>query len=200
MKAIMLSIRPEWCEKIISGKKTIEVRKTRPKTNLPFKCYIYCTYGRRLIERFDSGYPNMLLEQKATAKEIWSNCCNGKVIGEFVCDEITEYTNYSLDEQSGHIKRRENLLRSACMTLKDWRDYIGSYASDFGYAWHISNLVMYDEPKPLAYFYNECPGLDNTGMCYECENAVGDECDCALNGRRHLSRPPQSWCYVEGYR
>lgn len=42
-KAVMLSIRPKWCEKIASGEKTIEVRKTRPKMNTPFKCYIYCT-------------------------------------------------------------------------------------------------------------------------------------------------------------
>lgn len=46
-KAVMLSIRPEWCEKIASGEKTIEVRKTRPKKlKNPFKCYIYCTQGR----------------------------------------------------------------------------------------------------------------------------------------------------------
>lgn len=40
-KAVLISIRPEWCEKIISGEKTIEVRKTRPKMDTPFKCYIY---------------------------------------------------------------------------------------------------------------------------------------------------------------
>lgn len=42
-KAVLISIRPKWCEKIISGEKTIDVRKTRPKMNTPFKCYIYCT-------------------------------------------------------------------------------------------------------------------------------------------------------------
>lgn len=30
MKAILMSIRPEWCEKIFNGEKTIEVRKTAP--------------------------------------------------------------------------------------------------------------------------------------------------------------------------
>ena len=142
MKAVMLSIRPEWCEKIALNFKTIEVRKSKPKLELPFKCYIYCTYGRGLIERYDSIYPNVLLDEKVDSKHIWGNCCNGKVIGEFVCDSITEYTNYSLDEQPGHIKRREDLLRSACMTLKDWRDYIGGYRSDFGYGWHISALCF----------------------------------------------------------
>ena len=42
MKCVMLSIRPQWCEKIASGKKTIEVRKSAPK-EVPFKAYIYCT-------------------------------------------------------------------------------------------------------------------------------------------------------------
>ncbi len=42
-KAVMISIQPKWCELIASGKKTIEVRKTKPKIDTPFKCYIYCT-------------------------------------------------------------------------------------------------------------------------------------------------------------
>lgn len=37
MKAVMISIRPKWCEKIANGEKTIEVRKTRPKLETPFK-------------------------------------------------------------------------------------------------------------------------------------------------------------------
>ena len=41
--AVLISIRPKWCEKIISGEKTIEVRKARPKLATPFKCHIYCT-------------------------------------------------------------------------------------------------------------------------------------------------------------
>lgn len=40
---VLLPIKPKWCELIASGKKTIEVRKTRPKIETPFKCYIYCT-------------------------------------------------------------------------------------------------------------------------------------------------------------
>lgn len=43
MKAVLISIHPEWCSKIASGEKAIEVRKTRPKLPPPFKVYIYCT-------------------------------------------------------------------------------------------------------------------------------------------------------------
>ena len=35
-KAVLISIRPKWCEKIINGRKTIEVRKTRPKMDTPY--------------------------------------------------------------------------------------------------------------------------------------------------------------------
>ena len=45
MKAILISISTKWVENIASGEKTIEVRKTKPKIETPFKCYIYCTMG-----------------------------------------------------------------------------------------------------------------------------------------------------------
>lgn len=43
MKAILQSIRPQYCELIAAGKKTIEVRKSKPQIQLPIKCYIYMT-------------------------------------------------------------------------------------------------------------------------------------------------------------
>lgn len=173
MKSVLISIQPKWCELIASGKKTVEIRKTKPNLATPFKCFIYQT-------------------RKTWVYNIYSRIADwqGKVIGEFVCDEIDEYTNYSLDEQNGHIKRREGLLRSACMTLKDWRDYIGSYRSDFGYCWHISDLVIYDEPRDLKN-YQQCFKCEYRQSCVE-----GAECYDA-EGWYALSRPPQSWCYVE---
>lgn len=45
MKAVLISIRPEWARKILNGSKTVEIRKTAPKCGVPFKCYIYCTAG-----------------------------------------------------------------------------------------------------------------------------------------------------------
>lgn len=41
MKSVLISIKPQWCKKIASGEKTIEVRKSAPK-EVPFKAYIYC--------------------------------------------------------------------------------------------------------------------------------------------------------------
>lgn len=70
-KAVLISIRPAWCEKIICGDKTIEARKTRPKIDTPFKCYIYCTRCGEILSR---------------GLEI----LNGMVIGEFTCDKVCD--------------------------------------------------------------------------------------------------------------
>ena len=59
-KAVLISIRPEWCDLIVRGKKTIEVRKTRPKLETPFKVYIYCTKApQQLITIFKDGEETM---------------------------------------------------------------------------------------------------------------------------------------------
>ena len=72
MQAIMISIHPKWCELIASGKKTVEVRKTRPKIETPFKCYIYETKGKQnfrpLLTRKDTKYI------KAEGKSLASLC------------------------------------------------------------------------------------------------------------------------------
>lgn len=175
MGSVLMSIQPKWCELIASGKKTVEVRKTRPKIETPFKCYIYQT-------------------KKTWLYDIYSIIADwqGKVIGEFVCDEIETYTNYSLDEQNGHIERRENLLRCACMTLKEWRDYIGGYKSDFGYVWHISDLKIYDEPKELSEFKHS---KEYVSKVFHSLSFTDWAYDCPLIEK--INRPPQSWCYVE---
>ena len=59
MKAVLISIRPKWVEKITRGEKTLEVRKTRPKLETPFKCYIYCTEAKkRLVTILKDGDEN----------------------------------------------------------------------------------------------------------------------------------------------
>ena len=131
-KAVMLSIRPKWVEKIASGEKTIEVRKTRPKLETPFKCYIYCTQGndaRRL-------------------RGSW-----GKVIGEFTCDRIFPINVFD----NGGIQNWlfEHMARS-CLTYEELADYIGNGKT--GYGWHISDLRIYDVPHELSEF----TGLRNT--------------------------------------
>lgn len=184
-KSVMISIRTEWVYQILKGSKTVEVRKTIPKLKTPFKCYIYCTKdGKEPLSYYDyCGYDMTDFREDFLA--------NGKVVAEFVCDRINPipiYDGWLVDVVD---------LQTTRLTVRELLEYAGGVDGKKLYGWHISDLKIYDKPKPLSDFYKECAGLDNTGLCYECENAVGEECDCAVNGRLHFTRPPQSWCYVE---
>lgn len=133
MKSVMLSIQPKWCELIASGQKTIEVRKTRPQLETPFKCYIY----------------------KTKAKGLFVNCgrrreqIGGKVIGEFVCDRIYFGSyQYAVNQCRD---RRDCIHDGSCLSLEQIFSYLG-YKN--GYGWHISDLKIYDTPKELSEFRN----------------------------------------------
>ena len=91
-KSVLLSIKPKYCELIASGKKTIEVRKTRPKIDTPFKCYIYCTKGELLTRSNYNGkiYVASSPKYQKALERNENITLSGKVIGEFVCDKIDE--------------------------------------------------------------------------------------------------------------
>lgn len=192
-KSVMMSIRPKWCEKIANGEKTIEVRKTRPKLETPFKCYIYCTKASvryqticgchvlnsdELYRHPEQGIKHGdSIELMLCENYTKDNFLNGKVIGEFTCDRIYEIAplNHAPDD----------VEQQACLT----REEIVRYLKGVGYGWHISGLKIYDTPKELSKFSRP---FEN------CIDKVCDEFGCASceNGG-HIKRPPQSWCYVE---
>ena len=174
MKSVLISIKPEWCEMIANGKKTVEVRKTRPKLEAPFKCYIYCTKDFKPNTKY--GY------------KMWAG--RGKVIGEFVCD------TFITDKTGG----RDALFNAAaCINELEAASYSQNKPL---YGWHISDLVIYDKPKELSEFYKYCgdnPDCDSCGVyCYSnTEYGLEDYCCSKIEGCRPVNRPPQSWCYVE---
>ena len=192
MKAVLMSIQPKWCELIASGKKTVEVRKTKPKFETPFKCYIYCTKGKDWLTSVN-GVVNKLneivIDLKASSK---IQELNGKVIGEFVCDYVIDSPIWRLRGNTGFLaprtEREKNLPEMACLTLDELKEYVGS-KNKCVCGWHISNLVIYDKPRELGEF--EIVG------CQGCRDK--DTCHCKFHcfGRRTLKRPPQNWCYVE---
>ena len=180
-KAVMLSIRPKWCEKIASGEKTIEVRKTRPKMNTPFKCYIYCTLqGCNEFFRVDLGR-----DVAKWNRGKWADR-KGKIIGEFTCDRIFSINVFD----NGSIQNWlfEHMERS-CLTYEELADYIGNGRT--GYGWHISDLKIYDTPKELSEFKTLCR-VD--ADCCACPYYNYTKMDC---DGRVIGRPPQSWCYVD---
>ena len=188
-KAIMLSIRPKWCEKIASGEKTIEVRKTRPKMNTPFKCYIYCTLPKYPHEDFIvTDYP------------IPQFYGGGKVIGEFTCDRIFPINVFD----NGSIQNWlfEHMKRS-CLTYEELAGYIGNGKT--GHGWHISDLLIYDEPRELSEFSPVCRYKNDDNSCpsrkvacfFQRYDYNHDGSINLVECGRPLEHPPQSWCYVE---
>ena len=146
-KAVLISIRPKWCEKIASGDKTIEVRKTRPKLDTPFKCYIYCAK--------DGVAPGAQKKQ------------HGKVIGEFTCDRIYELETKARGG-SYYVKSEDQpttnfIARQSCLALKDMHDYLRAQK---GYGWHITDLRIYDAPRELSEFGVNRP-FQSWGYVYE---------------------------------
>ena len=177
MRALLISIQPYWVFLIIAKtmgwnigeEKTVEIRKNCPKNdNWNKTAKIYCTKDKKSFSQIPKEY-RPLMER-----------LSGKVIGEFVCDDIKEI-------------RADNLVaiyfnnpcENTCLNDLEMREYANGKNL---FLWHISNLVIYDEPRELSEFY---VSVKDHWETYDPSKYV--------NGgwKKPLKRPPQSWCYVE---
>lgn len=189
-KAVMISIQPYWVFLIIAKKmgwnvkqeKTIEVRKSRPRDKRWDKVTkIYCSKDKKSFNRIPKEY-QPLMERFL-----------GKVVGEFICDGII------VDKTFGH----DTLFyTAACMSDAETASYC---TNNKMYGWHISNLVIYDKPRELREFIRICPEWEKgeiTEKCLECEHLyrspIENFIECDYEGELPITKPPQSWCYVEG--
>lgn len=197
--SVLVPIQPRGCQLIASGEETIEIRTTRPSINTPVKCYIYCTrpkthfgVGGGLYFSSDDLYrlPNGTIKYGSSI-ELMScaeqditedNFLNGKVIGEFICDEILSWRRigYTGSKEVPTYKLGVNLA----MTGLSY-DELEAYAKGkevFG--WHISNLIIYNRPLSLAQFAKRSLMKDEAGKI-------------TLDWSCPISRAPQSWCYTK---
>lgn len=156
MKSILISIKPEWVAKILNGEKTIEVRKTAPKCDLPIEVYIYCTKGHYI------GH--------------LSNRYVGKVVAKFTLKNV-EKIKYHFDYYDMGEWTESYILEKSCLSYDELDDYLQASkdydeskpSPVYGYAWHIEDLVIFDEPRPLTDFQGK--------MIFG-------------------AKPPQSWKYI----
>lgn len=140
MKAIMLSIRPEWVEKILNGKKTIEIRKTKPKVELPVKVYIYCTNSNK--KRFTLWQAKSYRYLDDRSHNLFDKVLNSKVVAEFMLNEVEEI-------KANEIYNSYVMEKYACLSTSELHNY--TKGNRF-YAWHIDDLKIYDKPKELGEF------------------------------------------------
>lgn len=192
MKSVLISIQPYWVFLIIARamswnilqEKSVEVRKDYPKASDWNKVtHIYCSKNRKSFNRIPKQYQPLM--------EKFLGC----VIGEFVCDRIDSYIKeennlywwtFRSTEEIEEIKEKTRL------TIKELVGYTGD--SKHLYGWRISDLKIYDTPKKLGEFYRwkKCDSCKMSG--YEATACMYD-IDCKVPAR--ITRPPQSWCYVE---
>lgn len=197
--AVLLSIQPKWCEMIVNGKKTIEVRKTRPKLDPPFKCYIYETLGRkhtfRYIANFEYDKNGMVVDSDREIVNTHYDGC-GKVIGKFLCDEICMGKAATQEEAASLYN---DIAEQSCMSEYEFASYWNG--KDL-YAWHISDLLIYGKPREMGEFFYPpdiyCEKERCGGCPYDQVPDVNGEYAYDCEWKRPLTRPPQSWCYVTG--
>lgn len=208
-KSVLLPIQPYWVFLIIAKamgwdypkEKTVEVRKTYPKSeewNRIVK--LYCSKDKNSFSRIPKEYQPLM-------KELL-----GKVVGEFMCDKIEgiAYRIQTPEDATGWQDRYYGYdfdfvyVDEHCLTADELYSY-GNKKMLFG--WHISDLEIYDKPKELGEFYTLCRrnGTEDDAVCRNCPNLCFDNDPlngytrwCGVNKRKPLTRPPQSWCYVEG--
>ena len=188
MKSILISVKPKWVAKILNGEKTIEIRKTMPKCDLPIDVYIYCTKDKKysnLINR--GGFLTGMVVAKFTLNKV---------------EEIIPFYDRDGEYDSGYFTETlgvEEFKKVSCIDTDDLADYLDEDYKT-GYAIHISDLEIFDKPKELSEFKRSV-WLRNE---YISPNPICDMCkspNCKKCERHYclvpLTKAPQSWCYIE---
>lgn len=168
MKAVMLSLRPQWCEKIFNGSKSIEVRKSRPSIDTPFTVYVYETKAQFV-------------------KSVRGACTTygygrGKVIGSFVCDRIREIIPLGLRG----FKLGAECLKEMCLS-KEQLDEYGGLKTLCG--WHITEPTLFEKPRGLGEFKHK---IKVPWAWQENGKTIG-----YFYKWQPITRAPQSWVYCE---
>ena len=207
MKSVLISINPRWCGLIADGKKTLEIRKSRPNLKPPFKCYIYCTNGKPFL---NSRNGQVYISKEDVLGNLGYGLyhrLNGKIIGEFICSDI---------DRLGCVGSFDGAMKVIWIGIYDrsnsyWKNFdpspsclndeqVNRYLSGKdGFAWHIADMKIYDNPKDISAFY-KCGTLSESDFEYSIYDGSGDPARNSYASylfTRKVRRPPQSWCYVE---
>ena len=197
MKAVLRSIKPYYFYLICERKKRTEIGKDMPKAaDWNRIVELYCSKDMRSFSRIPKEFQGKYRPYL------------GKVGARFLCDDIYDIC-YLADndfEGAGTASYKGCDITQTCLSQYELLQY-GKGKPLYG--WHISDLKIYDKPKELREFYRKLPDKileegdydcrkDWDTLCLDSWDGGGEYCqDCPYGGRVYLTRPPQSWCYVE---
>lgn len=188
MKAIMISIKPQWVEKILNGEKTIEIRKTMPKCELPCKVYIYCTKGKTTIDYIErkgelDWFGNIAEKTLILTSPKYKFSMGeklGKVVAEFILNKVDILER---DLNDWLPKNRYDVSNDLLKNINLNQEQLWNYGQGKTlYAWYIDDLKIYDKPKELSEFSSISKRMKGKESRFS---------------SHLLQRPPMSWCYVE---
>ena len=141
--SIVLSVKPIHCRNILSGKKTIELRKRKPAVDPPFRVYMYMTgYGVVAEYICDEVY-----EYEA---EFYDNDIYYQDIRQvnYIDDDIS-YTIVATNEAEN--PNDYEFCQRTCLSFDEIKEYVGVELKRF-FGWNISKLQLYTAPKRLSDF------------------------------------------------
>lgn len=185
MKAILISIKPKYVADILNGLKTIEIRKSIPKCDLPIDVYIYCCKQQINEIGCHINYEKV----------------DGKVVAKFTLKKVEEVDilNFNTIYKSAVVYCTDSLgqvdlLSKSRLSFNEMFNYV----KDKGYAWHIDNLVPFDKPKEISEFNAYCK---KSGMeCLHCKHYWTDDSagySIPKCSGKPLTRAPQSFMFIE---
>lgn len=135
---------------------------------------------KRIPKDLSALVPNYIYETKSGG-----GC--GKVIGEF---RVLGKTYIYAYEHNGNKHLANTAFIMPALSDEDLFNYLYDGRKNDGWALRISDLKIYDKPKELSEFNHACP--DNVYSCAMCRHGDYTGMKCTP-----ITRPPQSWCYVE---
>ena len=208
MKALLISIRPQWVELILNFIKKDEIRKGTAIGKAINKLieeqgvaptFIYCTKDTKYhCFKNNSFNFNKYAAIPIPFNKEWYKSMkhiqllNGKVVARFnaTAEEIVTVNRLDTGKvvlYRGHKNGITNrkLMEGSCLTFDEMNNYLqGKIGTDI----HINDLEIFNKPKELSEFKSYKKNIVNTkinGMVFETE----------LDNS--LIKAPQSWCYVE---
>lgn len=143
------------------------------------KCLIYCTKSKdnKLIRYY--GDKHTLITKKNTIMPEPDFYLNGKIVAQFDCEKVEEFTtDYRRNDKPVYIRNgNANYHRgfgNTCLSYEQLNLYLENKKA---YAIHINNLEIFDRPYDLYEWFNkdEKPLTKAPqNMCY-CYHWLGDE-------------------------
>ena len=185
---ILASLKPYYYYLIGERKKTIEVRKSALK-NLPQDIVFYMSKDEKSFAKIPKEFQEKYREHF------------GKVGIRAVVDKIGKM-KMTIDDFGNLIL----LSSSAKWNFNHWlsNDELDSYLGDkTGYGWHLDNVAVYDKPKKLSNFRKPLDRVWGSYCNDYCDRgcisfgSTDYSCNDYWNWEKGLTRPPQSWQYVE---